>query len=204
MADAVASESIFISYRRADSRSATERIYDRLVAKFGKDAVFKDASSILGGTDFAERLDQAVSQCQVLLAIIGKTWLTVTNADDTRRLDSPEDWVRIEVEAALSRDIPVIPILVEGAEMPSASELPTSLQRLARRQFRVIGNDPHFDDDTNRLIADIQSHLGMQSIDENLGENAQNSHDRSDVQINNPKGPVFTGNISGSTINFNT
>ena len=202
MADSAALESIFISYRRSDSRSATERIYDRLKAKFGKDLIFKDASSILGGTDFAVRLEQAVSQCKMLLVIIGKTWLTVTNADGTRRLDNPEDWVRIEIEAALNRDIPVIPVLIEGAKMPSKSELPESLQRLARRHYVEIGNDPRFDEDANRLIADIQRHLGMQSGDENLGETAQDGHGSSNVQINNSKGPVFTGNISGSTINI--
>lgn len=202
MADSAASESIFISYRRSDNRSATERIYDRLKTKFGKDLVFKDASSILGGTDFAERLEQAVSQCKVLLVIIGKTWLTVTNADGSRRLDNPEDWVRIEIETALNRGIPVIPVLIEGAKMPSKSELPESLQRLARRHYVEIGNDPRFVDDTNRLVADIRSHLGMQSGDENSGENVQDGRGSSKVQINNSKGPVFTGDISGSTINI--
>ncbi|MFG6105396.1 toll/interleukin-1 receptor domain-containing protein [Leptothoe sp. EHU-05/26/07-4] len=210
MPDSAVSEPIFISYRRADSRSTTERIYDRLKTAFGDDAVFKDASSILGGTDFAKRLDKAVSQCQLILVIIGKTWLTVTNADGTRRLDHPEDWVRIEVEAALKREIPVIPVLIEGAKMPAASELPASLQQLTRYQFCEVGNDPRFDDDVNRLIADIQSHLGLDdialnsSIDESLGKNVQNIRGGSGVQINDPKAPVLTGNISGSTINITT
>ncbi|MFG6105323.1 toll/interleukin-1 receptor domain-containing protein [Leptothoe sp. EHU-05/26/07-4] len=210
MADSAASEPIFISYRRADSRSTTERIYDRLVAAFGENAVFKDASSILSGTDFAKRLDEAVSQCQLLLVIMGKTWLTMTNADGTRRLDHPEDWVRIEVEAALKREIPVIPVLIQGAKMPAASDLPTALQPLTRYQVCEVGNDPRFDDDVNRLIVDIQSHLGLDdiaeksSIDENSGKNVQNVHGGSGVQINDPKAPVITGNISGSTIHINT
>lgn len=211
MPDSSTSEPIFISYRRSDSRSATERIYDRLVAAFGENAVFKDASSILGGADFAKRLDDAVSRCQLILVIIGKTWLTVTNMDGTRRLDHPEDWVRIEVEAALKREIPIIPVLIGGAEMPANSELPESLQPLTRYQACEIGNDPRFDDDVKRLIADIQSQLGMDdvalnsSIDkDSLGRNVQNIHGGSGVQINDPKAPVITGNISGSTINITT
>ncbi|MEM8614452.1 MAG: SUMF1/EgtB/PvdO family nonheme iron enzyme [Cyanobacteria bacterium P01_H01_bin.105] len=154
------SGSIFISYRRSDSTAETDRIYDRLVADFGPDRVFQDVDSIPLGIDFAEYLDQAVSQCQVVLVIIGKTWLTVTEPDGTRRLDNPDDFVRIEVESALSRKIPVIPVLIQGASMPRRPQLPESLQSLARRNGMAVGYNPRFRADMNRLIKGLKVILG--------------------------------------------
>lgn len=152
-------ESIFISYRRSDSISDTGRIYDRLVAEFGQDHVFKDIDSIPLGVDFAEFLDRAVSRCQVLLVIVGKTWLSVTDSDGKRRLDNPDDFVRIEIESALKQNIPVIPVLLEGAVVPKRSELPKSLQALARRNGIRVGYDPRFHADVSRLIRGIRGLL---------------------------------------------
>ncbi|MEL7349831.1 MAG: TIR domain-containing protein [Cyanobacteria bacterium P01_A01_bin.116] len=90
------SQSIFISYRRSDTIGHTGRMYDRLVAEFGREHVFKDVDDIPLGVDFAEHLDKAVSQCQVVIVVIGKTWTTVVDEDGNRRLDSPDDFVRIE------------------------------------------------------------------------------------------------------------
>jgi hypothetical protein len=140
-------DSIFISYRRSDSIAETGRIYDRLVTDFGRERVFKDVDSIPFGIDFADYLDQAVSQCQVLLVIIGKTWLNVTEPDGTRRIDDPNDFVRIEIESALRRGIPVIPVLLEGATMPRSDQLPEALAPLARRNAAQVGYDPRFHDD---------------------------------------------------------
>ena len=125
------SGSIFISYRRSDSTAETERIHDRLVADFGEGRVFQDVGDIPLGAEFAEILDQAVSQCQVVLVIIGKTWLTVAEPDGTRRLDNPDDFVRIEVESALRRKIPVIPVLVQGATIPRRSQLQSRYKGLS-------------------------------------------------------------------------
>ena len=151
--------SIFISYRRSDSISEAGRIYDRLVSHFGRDHIFKDVDSIPFGVDFAEHLDQMVSQCQVVLVIIGKTWMTVTDENGDRRLDNPDDFVRIEVESALRRDIPVIPVLLEGVSVPSRSQLPESLQPLARRNGAEVGHDPRFHADMTRLIKGIEESL---------------------------------------------
>ena len=118
--------------------------------------------SIPLGSDFAEELDKAVAQCQVLLVIIGKTWVTVTEADGTRRLDNPDDFVRIEVESALKRNIPVIPILLEGANMPKRSQLPKSLHTLARRNGTQVGYDPRFHADMDRLVKGIKASLILQ------------------------------------------
>ncbi|MEM9446739.1 MAG: SUMF1/EgtB/PvdO family nonheme iron enzyme [Verrucomicrobiota bacterium] len=150
---------IFISYRRSDSIAETGRIYDRLVAKFGRDRVFKDVDSIPFGVNFAEYLDQAVSQCEVVLVAIGKTWLNVTDKDGVRRLDKPDDFVRIEVESALQRNIPVIPLLLQGASMPCRSQLPKSLQPLVRRNGIEVGYDPRFHNDMNRLVKNLESSL---------------------------------------------
>lgn len=162
--------SIFISYRRSDSIAETGRIYDRLVSEFGRDHVFKDVNSIPFGVDFAEYLDQAVSQCQVLLVIIGKTWATVTEPDGTRRLENPDDFVRIEVESALRRNIPVIPVLLEGVSMPKRTQLPESLHPLARRNGTQVGYDPRFHPDMDRLVKGIEKYLSETALIKHIRE----------------------------------
>jgi TIR domain len=102
---------VFISYRREESSGLAGRLYDRLAARFGDDQVFMDVDTIDLGVDFADVITQAVSTCEVLLAIIGPRWLTATDDDGQRRLDDPDDTVRLEIAAALERDIRVIPIL---------------------------------------------------------------------------------------------
>ena len=143
---------VFISYRRDDSTDVTGRLYDRLVVHFGPDNVFRDLDAIPLGVDFRRHLIQTVSRCEVLLAVIGRQWLTVANAAGQRRLDDARDFVRIEIEAALQRDIPVIPVLVQGATMPAEEQLPPSLQALAFRQGTAVRSDPDFHGDMDRLI----------------------------------------------------
>ena len=125
---------IFISYRRGETAYPAGWLYDRLADRYGGEQVFKDVDSIELGDDFVEVITRAVGSCDVLLALIGEDWLTITDADGRRRLDDPHDFVRLEIEAALARDVRVIPILVDGARMPAAEELPNSLSKLARRQ----------------------------------------------------------------------
>jgi len=148
---------LFISYRRADSRTFTNRIYDRLVAAFGKDTIFKDVDSIPYGEDFREVVLQATSSCRVMLVIIGPKWLTTTDDDGTRRLDHPDDFVHVEIETGLQRPaIKMIPILIDGASMPSASELPHSLQPLVYKNAHFIRDDPDFHKDVDRLIRGLR------------------------------------------------
>ncbi|MEM9090326.1 MAG: SUMF1/EgtB/PvdO family nonheme iron enzyme [Cyanobacteria bacterium P01_F01_bin.53] len=149
-------QSIFISYRRSDAISETGRIYDRLVTDFGRDNVFKDVDNIPLGVNFVEYLDNAVSQCQIVLVVIGKTWTTVEEKNGTRRLENPKDFVRIEVESALKRGIPVVPILLDGVSMPIASELPKSLYPLTERNGIEVGHDPRFHADMSRLIKGLK------------------------------------------------
>lgn len=150
---------IFISYRRTDSAGYAGRIYDRLVAHFGVDTIFMDVDTIEGGTDFVDVLEDAVQSCDVLIALIGKQWLSLKDNTGERRLDNPEDFVRIEVAAALKRKIRVIPVLVDGAEMPQPMELPENLRALARRNALQV-NHHSFNPDAYRLIEHLESALG--------------------------------------------
>jgi hypothetical protein len=142
----------FISYRRHDSADAAGRIYDRLVARYGHDRIFKDVDNIPLGSDFRKVIGEAVSGCVVLLAIIGREWLTVGNEHGQRRIDDPTDFVRIEIEIALQRNIPVIPLLVRDASMPHASALPECLREMVYRNGIQVRSDPDFHRDMERLL----------------------------------------------------
>jgi hypothetical protein len=124
---------IFISYRRNDSASNAGRIYDRLEGHFGQGQVFMDVDAIRPGLDFVEVVQEAVGSCDGLVAVIGSEWLQASDESGRRRLENPEDLVRLEIATALSRNIRVIPVLVQGARMPVATDLPEGLEALARR-----------------------------------------------------------------------
>lgn len=149
---------IFISYRRSDSSDVTGRIFDRLSENFGAGNVFKDVDSIPFGVDFREVIQDAVSKCDVLIAIIGDDWLSETDENGNRRIDNKEDYVNIEISSALSRGIPVIPALVEGATTPAANDLPDNLSSLAFRNAAKIRPDPDFHNDIERLCDEINKH----------------------------------------------
>ncbi len=124
---------IFISYRRDDTGGYAGRLYDRLYEHFDSTRLFRDIDNIEPGLDFVEAIEQAVGSCDVLIALIGKRWLFISGDTRKRRIDDPEDFVRLEIATALKRKICVIPVLIEGASMPSQAELPDVLRRLARR-----------------------------------------------------------------------
>jgi hypothetical protein len=147
----VAQGRIFMSYRREDTAYPAGWLFDRLASHFGRGQVFKDIDSIELGDDFVEVITSAVTSCDVLLALIGNEWLTIRDQDERRRLDNPGDFVRLEIEAALTRNVRVIPILVEGARMPRPEELPPSMAKLARRQALEL-SPSRFDSDTQRLL----------------------------------------------------
>jgi TIR domain len=142
---------IFISYRREETAYPAGWLFDRLVARFGDGQVFKDVDSIELGEDFVEAITEAVGSCTVLLALIGDQWLTITDENGTRRIESADDFVRLEIEAALSRDVLVVPVLVDNAEMPNAVDVPPSLAPLTRRQALEL-SPSRFDFDTSRLL----------------------------------------------------
>ncbi len=149
---------IFISYRREETGYPAGWLYDRLTDQFGGGQVFKDIDSIQLGDDFVEVITRAVGACDVLLALIGDRWSTITDEQGQRRLDDPDDFVRLEIEAALTRNVRVIPILVDGAPMPTADELPKSLVTLVRRQALEL-SPRRFEFDTNRLLKVLDSTL---------------------------------------------
>ena len=124
---------IFLSYRRSDAGADTGRLSDRLVREFGADNIFLDFNSIPLGANFVERLTKEVHTCDALLAVIGPDWLDVRDEEGKRRLDNPQDFVRIEISAALQRNIAVIPILLNGTKIPPADRLPPEMQELTLR-----------------------------------------------------------------------
>jgi hypothetical protein len=152
--------SIFICYRRGDSTIETHRIYDRLAQRFGEKTIFIDLASLPPGADFRQYIESVVSECDVMLVVIGGAWLSqVTDSDRSaamRRIDDPHDLVRIEIETALRRDIPVIPLLVNNARVPRPEDLPPPIQNLGYRQFLPVGNDQSFDRDIARLARHLE------------------------------------------------
>lgn len=144
--------SVFISYRREDSAYAASFLFDLLAAHFGKDRVFWDVNSIQPGDDFTKAIQAGVGRCRVMLAFIGDRWLTITGKDGKPRLEDPNDFVRLEIEAGLTRGVRVIPVLINGARMPASTEVPTSLARLAHLEAFELSAS-HFQLDAARLIA---------------------------------------------------
>jgi hypothetical protein len=152
---------IFINYRRADTDWQASWLYQHVGGRFGRDQVFKDVDNIRPGDDFVEVLSEAVGMCDVLLALIGPNWLSASHGGG-RRLDDPDDYVRIEIEAALDRNVRVIPLLIGDVEMPASAELPASLAPLTRRH--AIQLSAHrFQDDSEPVLAQIESTLAEQA-----------------------------------------
>jgi hypothetical protein len=148
---------IFISYRRSDTEAVVRRMYDRVMVHFGRSSVFLDVDTIPLGIDFRQALGEAVDRCDVLLAVVGHDWLNATDETGCRRLDSEDDYLRFEIERALSRGIPVIPVLVENATMPSADSLPPSLREFAFKNGIPISDGLDFERDLTRLIRSLES-----------------------------------------------
>lgn len=123
---------IFISYRRADSRWPTGRLHDFLGARFGLNSIFMDITDIEPGEDFVVAIEQALNQSRALIAVIGPAWLAITDEAGERRLDHPDDPVRVEIAQALGRDLRVIPVLIDETPMPKRAHLPADLARLCR------------------------------------------------------------------------
>ena len=147
---------IFLSYRREDSQAWTDRIADELKERFGKKAVFQDVEAIPPGDDYREHLQTQLQHCLVFLVVIGPDWVTVKDEHGHRRLDQDRDCVRYEIELALLRKTTVIPLLVDGAVMPTKKELPDSIEALAFKNGLPIRANPDFEHDFNRLIRAVE------------------------------------------------
>ena len=149
---------VFISYRRSGSKHAAYRLKDKLKQKFGADKVFIDLEDIDAGLPFANVIKDTISRCSVILIVIGPRWLEMQDMQGSRRLDSVDDWVRQEIEAAMASDARVIPVLVDGAKELKVDEVPDSLREFAGLQaMRLSEDETHWDFDVKRLIEKIQA-----------------------------------------------
>ncbi|MFO0773063.1 MAG: SUMF1/EgtB/PvdO family nonheme iron enzyme [Nitrospiraceae bacterium] len=175
---------ILISYRREDSSDVVGRIYDRLVLQFGEEAVFKDVDSIPLGVDFRTYLDTQVAKCTVFLAVIGKDWMRSKSRSRKVMAEHPPDYVQIEVEAALRRQIPVIPVLVRGASIPDPQRLPSSIRDLSYRNSIHIRPDPDFHRDMSRLIDELVRQESVLEMQED--KSAHSAHMSKALQLLKP------------------
>jgi hypothetical protein len=149
---------VFISYRRGDALGHAGRLYDRLATFFHEDYLFMDLERMPPGVDFVREIEERVGSCDVLLAIIGPDWLTIKDDNGNVRLEDPQDFMRLEVKIGLARDdVVVIPVLVGGARMPTAAQLPEGLKALSRRHALDISAS-RWEFDTQRLVDAIRDH----------------------------------------------
>lgn len=153
---------IFVCYRRGDSRGDAGRLADSLDEHFRQSQIFRDVESLEGGTNYKIEIENAISKCVAMLAVIGPRWLDIRADDGSRRLDNPDDFIVLEIGAALANNVTVIPVLVGGAEMPSEDDLPEKLKPLASRQAIEV-SDARWDYDVARLIARLTELPGLRS-----------------------------------------
>lgn len=151
--------STFISYRREDTGGIAGRVHERLATRYGRGAVFIDFDAIPFGTDFRDKIQEAVGQCHCLLALIGDRWLAAEKGGQ-QRLNDPSDFVRIEIAAALAKDIPVVPVLVGAAVLPEEGQLPPDLKPLAFRNATPLDPGRDFHSHLDRLILHLDALLG--------------------------------------------
>ncbi len=147
---------LFINYRREDTDDLAGRIHDRLSSEFGTENIFKDVDSIRPGQNWKAILEQAVGNCDIVLALIGKNWTKCVDRKGQPRLLSEEDWVRFELEAANRTRRVIMPILVKGTPVPAIEELPESLRWLLEIHVSEIRGDPFFKDDVARLVNELR------------------------------------------------
>lgn len=155
---------IFISYRREETAAYAGRLRDRLIQEFGADQVFMDVDTIDLGVDFTEVIENAVSDVDVLLCVMGSEWASLTDESGKRRVDDPADFVRVEVASALKRNIRVIPVLVKDAKMPSANQLPPDLSALVKRNALQLG-DARFHSDVDLLVQSLRRLVNKRRVD---------------------------------------
>lgn len=164
---------IFISYRREDTRHAAGRLYQHLSNKFGEERIFIDVDAIAPGIDFTAAISDRVTNCDALLALIGPDWVYSQDNKGGRRLDDPNDFVRLEIKEALKRGVRVIPVLIDDTQMPSAAELPEDLQSLAKRNaVRLV--HARFASDADHVVQTLMRDLGIPLVtDSEIGSKGQ-------------------------------
>lgn len=158
MAQETTQKRIFISYRRSDASGHAGRLYDYLKNYFGGERIFFDVDTIQPGTNFEQKINSELDDSDVMLVMVGNQWLESKDQEGHRRLDQPHDYVRVEVETALKKNISVIPILLQGTHMPSPNALPDTLQDLSRRNAIRL-NDDHWVSDCSLLAGILKNTL---------------------------------------------
>lgn len=159
-------EAIFIGYRRGDTADVAGRIYDALADRFGRERIFKDVDNIPFGAEFGDYIKSTLARCSVALILIGPNWADATDANGGRRLDDPNDWVRVEIETALATaGLQIVPVLINGARMPAADCLPESMQPLCKRNAAIVRQDPDFHQDLERLGTAFARHVKGGALD---------------------------------------
>ena len=190
---------IFISYRREDAEDSARALYESLVPQFGNDGLFMDVEAIALGSDFRQAVERSLSSCGVFLAVIGPTWLDIkapNKASGNRRLDDPNDYVRQEIATALKKgaSLPIVPVLVRGATMPSADQLPDDLKDLA---FRNALRLDHIDWDANveKLVQAVRPHVGEPMNREQAATSTTSTSDAARLRAteSSTSTPSFTG-----------
>jgi TIR domain len=151
---------VFLCYRREDSGGYAGRIQDQLAQALGSDVLFMDVDAIPLGANFVRVLHDEVAKCEVLLAVIGRNWIDARDEHGNRRLENPNDFVRVEIGAALQRNIPVVPILVDGATIPDVRQLPKELEELSFRNGIDV-RLASFHNDVSRLIQGLKRQLNI-------------------------------------------
>lgn len=185
---------IFISYRRDDSEGESGRLYDDLVRAYGDSAVFMDVAGIQPGLDFRKAIDDNVAGCGVQLAVIGPAWATVTGKDGTRRLDNPDDYVRLEIASALKRGIPVIPVLVHDARMPTLDQLPDDIKDLRYRNSVELTH-ARWNSDVALLIGALKAYVNV-----NPAHETETVHAQIPVQLPAPQPAPAEARVTKSTL----
>jgi formylglycine-generating enzyme required for sulfatase activity len=193
---------IFISYRRDDSAGHAGRLYDRLKLEFPDTDIFIDVDRIAAGDDFVATTERILRRCDVCLAVIGKRWLTAADEYGKRRLDKSNDWVRTEIGAALTRNIRVIPLLVDNASQPVAAALPGELTRLESLQAHPI-NHLTFHQDVDRLVQRIREAMGRRKAAQEMrhrpGEKRVHPQDGLEY-VWVPPGDFMMGRVPGDDV----
>jgi hypothetical protein len=147
---------IYLSYRRTESAAYAGRLFDHLSRRFGPGSVFMDIQGgIAPGQDFARAIESALNACDAVLVVIGNSWASCTGKDGRRRLDDPKDWVRLEVAAALRRNVLVVPVLVDGARLPDPASLPEEVRPLCGRHACEL-SDLRWSFDVGELVKDLE------------------------------------------------
>lgn len=172
---------IFINYRQDDTSWSAQALYQELITHFPENIIFKDFNTIAPGEDFVESISHALEDCNVLLILIGKQWLTIQDKNGARRIDNPHDYVRLEIATALKRNVRVIPVLFDDTPMPESYELPEDLKKITTRQYVEI-DKKRFESDTEKLVKAIQAILDAGKA-RNFGDGARQVEGKSGGEV---------------------